>query len=126
MLYDGIIRFVQQARGAIEEHRIEDRFNLLVKASQVVMGLQACLDFEQGGDAARALYDFYSSIDTKLMEIHRTNSVEDCDAVIEDLKNMRSLWQEIDMGAAQEGTPQQALSNEAERASSNSNYTASA
>jgi len=96
MLYDGIIRFLRQAREAISEKRIEDRFNLLVKASDVILGLQACLDFEQGGHVARVLYDFYSSVDSRILTIQRTNDLGLCDELITELKEMREAWSVID------------------------------
>ncbi len=96
MLYDGIIRFLRQAKEAIEQRRIEDRFNLLVKASDVVLGLQACLDFEQGGHVARILYDFYSSVDSRILTIQRTNDLGLCDELIQELKEMREAWSVID------------------------------
>lgn len=100
MLYDGVIRFIQQAKDAIREKRIEDRYNLLMKASEVIVGLQACLDFENGGDVAKVLYNFYSSIDNRMFTIHRTNSLEQCDELIAELKQMREVWNEIDQGNA--------------------------
>ncbi len=96
MLYDGVIRFVQQARHAIEEKNYEERYKLLVKASEIIIGLQGSLDFDNGGDVARQLYDFYTSIDTQLMAIHRTNSLEGCDEVIDSMKTMRDEWSRID------------------------------
>jgi flagellar secretion chaperone FliS len=96
MLYDGAIRFVQQAKEAIKDKRIEDRYNLITKATDVVAGLQGCLDFENGGDIARVLYNFYASIESRLFSVHRSNSAETCDEVIADLKQMRDVWQEID------------------------------
>ena len=109
MLYDGVIRFVQQAKEAIREKRIEDRYKLLLKASEVIYGLQGALDFEQGGHVAKVLYNFYSNVDMKIFTIHRTNSIEECDVVIADLKQMRDVWAEIDesMGAATSQTPVQ-------------------
>lgn len=100
LLYEGIIRLVQQAKDAIGERRIEDRYNLLVRASELIGGLQNCLDFENGGKIAPILYSYYSSIDAKLFTIHRTNSVEDCDTIIGDLKQMRDAWIEVDSGEA--------------------------
>ena len=100
LLYDGLIRFVQQARTAIEHKRIEERFNLLIKASEVISGLQACLDFEKGGDVAKILYSFYASIDSRIYSIHRTNSLETCDEVIAELRQMREAWAEIDQNTA--------------------------
>jgi len=96
MLYDGVIRFVQQAKEAIAERRIEDRYKILRKASDVIQGMQACLDFENGGDIARILYGFYASIDGRIFSIHRTNSIETCDEVVAEMKTMRDVWQEID------------------------------
>jgi flagellar secretion chaperone FliS len=96
ILYDGIIRFIHQAKEAIAEKRIEDRYNLLIKASEVVGGLQGALDFDNGGDMAKILYNYYSNVDAKIFSIHRTNSVETCDEVIADLKQLRDAWDEID------------------------------
>lgn len=100
MLYDGIIRFMQQAKEAIKEDRIQDRFNLLVKASEVIMGLQSCLDHESGGEIAKILHDYYASIDMRILSIHRTNSLEICDMVIGELKEMRSAWHHVDLTVA--------------------------
>ncbi len=96
MLYDGAIRFMRQAKLAIEEGRIEDRYNLLTKASEVILGLQGCLDFERGGEVAQILYDYYSSLDARILSIHRSQSIETCDSVIADLKEMRDAWEAIE------------------------------
>lgn len=96
MLYDGVIRLIQQGKDAINENRIEDRYNLIMKASNIIHGLQGCLDFENGGDIANVLYGFYSSIDSQLFSIHRTNSTQTCDDVIASLKQMRDAWAAVD------------------------------
>lgn len=96
MLYDGVIKLIQQSKDAIREQRIEDRYNLVLKASNIIHGLQGCLDFENGGEIAKILFSFYSTVDNKLFTIHRTNSIESCDSVIEDLKQMRDAWVAID------------------------------
>jgi flagellar secretion chaperone FliS len=103
LLYDGIIRLVQQAKEAIAEKRIEDRYNLLIKASELVGGLQGCLDFDNGGEIAKILYSYYSAIDARLFAVHRTNSIEDCEAIIADLKQMRSAWNDIDHDSSSAG-----------------------
>lgn len=99
MLYDGAIRFMQQAKQAIEENRIEDRFNLLSRVSEILIGLQGCLDFEQGGEIAQILYNYYSSLDARVLSIHRSQSADMCDRVIADLKEMRDAWVQIDTGS---------------------------
>ncbi len=100
MLYDGVIRFMQRAKEAIQENRIEDRYHQLTKASEVLMGLQACLDFENGGNIAKVLYNFYSAIDSQVFLIHRTNSAQTCDEIIAEMKKMRDVWHEIDTSSA--------------------------
>lgn len=96
LLYDATIRYLQQAKEAIREKRIEDRYHLLVKAAEIIFGLQSCLDFENGKEVARILYNFYSSIDSRMFAIHRSNSLEACDELISELKQMREVWHEID------------------------------
>ena len=96
MLYDATIKSVKQGCEAIEQGDIETRYNSLVKASEIIFGLQGCLDFDAGGDIAQTLYDFYSSIDARLMSIHRTNDVVMCQQIIDELKKMRDAWADLD------------------------------
>ncbi len=96
MLYDGAIRFMQQAKLAIDEKRIEDRFNLLNKVSEVLLGLQGSLDYTHGGEIAPLLYDYYSSLDSRIIYVQRTNDMKILDSVIAELKTMRGAWGEID------------------------------
>ncbi|MDX2073106.1 MAG: flagellar export chaperone FliS [Alphaproteobacteria bacterium] len=105
MLYDGVISLIQQAKEAVREKRIEDRYNLLMKASAVIHGLQGCLDFENGKEIANVLYSFYSSIDSRLFSVHRDNSIETCDEVINDLKQMRDAWVAVDETLLAEAAP---------------------
>jgi flagellar secretion chaperone FliS len=96
LLYDGAIRYVQQAKEAIREKRFEDRYNLLLKAAEIISGLQGCLDFENGKEVARVLYHFYSSIESRMFSIHHNNSMDTCDELVAELKQMRDIWNEID------------------------------
>lgn len=98
MLYDGIIRCLSKAREAIAEKRIEERYNLLIRASELIGGLQGCLDFDKGGEVAKVLYSYYSGIDARVFSLHRTGSLQDCDSIILDVKQMRDAWDEIDRG----------------------------
>lgn len=100
LIYDGVIRLVQQAKDAIREKRIEDRFRLLTRAADIITGLQCCLDFEKGGDVARVLQQFYAEIHARMFSIHRSNSIADCDDIISELKQMRDAWDEIDRNTA--------------------------
>ncbi len=95
MLYDGMIRSVNAAKLAIEENRIEDRFNHTKKASQILLGLQANLDFEKGGEVSPMLSQFYDTLFMRFQQINSANSVEICDEVIRSLSNVRKSWHEL-------------------------------
>ncbi|MGP1396850.1 MAG: flagellar export chaperone FliS [Inquilinaceae bacterium] len=95
MLYDGMIAAVGAARTAIEEGRIEDRFNHTKKAFQILLGLQASLDFEKGGDISPMLDGFYTTIFNKLQLVNTRNSIEICDDVLNGLTTMRQSWQNV-------------------------------
>lgn len=105
MLYDGAIRYVQQAKEAIEKNDIEARFNALVKACDIINGLQISLDFDKGGDVAKLLYDYYAGIDMRLMSVHQSQDTSICDLCIKHLKMMREAWDEIDQKYEADGTP---------------------
>ena len=113
MLYDGAVRAVQQAREAIEQKQYEERYKKLLKASEILMGLQSCLDYDSGAEMAQILFDYYSSLDARILTIHRSNSLEMCDRVIDELKEMRSAWQEIDQNAESGGAAPKGMDAEA-------------
>jgi flagellar biosynthetic protein FliS len=96
LLYDHTIRCLQQAREAMAGDQIEKRYNALTKASELVMGLQSCIDFNHDHTIATLLYDFYASIDGRIHDIHRSLSLDHCDSTIEELQKMREIWQGID------------------------------
>lgn len=98
MLYDGIIRFMKQAAEAMEAGAIEERYLKLTRASEVVSGLQNSLDFDSGGQTAQVLFDFYSSVDARIIGMHRQPDAAVCQAIIADLKDMRDVWDGIDRG----------------------------
>ena len=113
MLYDGVIRFLRQAGEAIEQGNIEARYLKLTKASEVISGLQNCLDFDAGQHTAQVLYDFYAAIDMRIVTLHRQADAAELQRIITELKEMRDVWDGIDRGQepraatvpASEGTP---------------------
>lgn len=96
MLYDGAINFVKQAKDAIVEKNYEKRYNLINKAIAIVTGLNSCLNFtEETNETAKALDEFYSMIDMRLLYIQCDDSLESCDKVISSLKRMRDAWLDV-------------------------------
>jgi flagellar protein FliS len=112
MLYDGAIRFLQQGVEAMERKEIETRYHKLTKVTDVITGLQASLDFNSGAEAARILYDFYSSIGLRIHALHRSNDVEAGKKIIAEMKNMREFWNKVDQGET-DGKPTSSATSQA-------------
>ena len=100
MLYDAVIRNIRQSMDAIAAGKYEERFHLLGKSSEIILGLQGALDFENGGDVAQSLYDFYGSIDQKIHLIQRNNNGTICEEIAAEIKQMRDVWNQIDHAQA--------------------------
>jgi flagellar protein FliS len=97
LLYDAAIRFVQQAKQAVEARDFETRYERLQKVSNILSGLHASLDYDNGGEISVVLSSFYTGLDLKVISVNRTNNIEDCDYIIDELKNMRDSWEKIDL-----------------------------
>jgi len=95
MLYDGMIKFTMQARHAIEENQIAERFNALDRAYKILIGLQSSLDFDKGERIAAMLFGFYLNMSIRLMALNQSRSVKDCDEIIQDMKTMRDAWEKV-------------------------------
>ena len=94
LLYDGAILRLGDAKLAIAEKRIEDRFNRLESARRIIEGLHGCLDFDAGGEVAATLHRFYTYVQGRILQIHMNQSLESCDELISNLTLMRNAWAE--------------------------------
>lgn len=105
LLYDAMIKEVAEAKAAIEEDRIEDRFNATQKACKILVGLQSHLDFEKGGDVSRMLDQFYHTIFRDLQQINMKNSSRLCDEIMTALGEVRASWSELARNEQRTGSP---------------------
>jgi len=99
-LYDGAILRLKEAKAAILENRIEDRFHAVMKAFTIMNGLQSCLDFERGGSIAPMLDGFYAHAMNRMLVINQTNDPAICDELVAFLAPMRESWAQIADGSA--------------------------
>ncbi len=79
MLYDGAIRFVRQARSAIEDGRREDKSHAIRRAIAIVTEFSNTLDFEVGGEIA---YDLNRLYDFVIRELSAVNARSDGDRLV--------------------------------------------
>lgn len=112
MLYDGMIRFMNQAKEAIESGdimRIEERYQKLTKVTDIIAGLQACLDFNAGQEMSSVLYSFYASIERRVFNLHHAPDATVCAQIIAELKEMREVWNTIDRPDATDSSTNSAM-----------------
>src|SRR5690349_12953042 len=99
MLYDGALGRLREARQALVEGRIEDRFRAVQKASAIIDGLHACLDFERGGEIAPLLDRMYGYIGLRLQQINIRQDPAIRDELIGHLGELRRAWNTVADGA---------------------------
>ena len=96
MLYDGALRFIDNAKTALDEG---DRFKqnyASQKAQKIVAELMACLDMQKGGEIAQNLFALYTFVYNRLVEANmedRKDYYQQAEKVLADLK---SSWVRIE------------------------------
>jgi flagellar secretion chaperone FliS len=92
LLYDGMIRFLQQAHTAYQTNDIASRCDALTKAITIVMGLQSCLDMENYPEISATLYDYYETLYVRMYGLQQGINEEEYESLITDVKQMRDAW----------------------------------
>ncbi len=96
MLYEGAIRYLQQAQEASGYHEAMERIEKLRRAGDIMAALQSALDVEHGGALAQGLFDFYTMIGTRILGLHRQGTPAIYAEVVNELRSMRDMWDAID------------------------------
>ena len=98
MLYEGAIRFLQQALESSGGHLALVRYEKLTRAGEIITALQAALDMEHGGALAQGIFDFYASIGGRILGLHRSGHPNEYAHIINELRSMRDMWDAMDRG----------------------------
>ncbi len=93
MLYEGALKFLVQAKVAIEHNNIEARSNQINRISDIIFALNDYLDMEKGGELAVNLAALYDYMLRRLREANRDNSIKACDEVMSLIVDLRMGWQ---------------------------------
>ena len=95
LLYDGALRFMNDARGAMERRDIAARRAAVSRTLAIVGELRGTLDMERGGEIAVSLERLYAYVTNRLMDAvmhHDTRAIDDAIRVFETL---RDAWRTI-------------------------------
>ncbi len=92
MLFDGIIRFTEVARKAIEEKKIEESHHALMRAQAIVMELICTVDKEKGGDLAKNLMGLHAYAFNCLIVCNMKKDISKIDEVQKIYRQLREGW----------------------------------
>jgi flagellar protein FliS len=92
MLFDGIIRFTEVARKAIQEKKIEDSHHALMRAQAIVMELICTVDKERGGPVAKNLMGLHAYAFNCLIACNMKKDLSKIDEVQKIYRELREGW----------------------------------
>jgi len=99
MLYEGMLRFMEEAAAAIDEpddlRRIERINNRLIRAQNIISELQGNLDFSVGGDIPQTLYDLYDFWFRQLSKANLEKTREPIDTILPQVTEIRDAWDQM-------------------------------
>lgn len=103
--YDQIINSLNRAIRAMEARNIEQKTDHLNHALTLIAYLQAGLDFEQGGEVAKAIERFYNVERTEILKASLEYSTEILRGAVERFISMREAWQKVDSDTRAQTAP---------------------
>lgn len=95
MLYDGAIKNLKLALIAMDENKIEETNNLIIKTQDIISEFMITLDFEKGGDIASSLYSLYDYMYNSLIRANIDKDAEKVEEIIKYLEELRNTWTQI-------------------------------
>ena len=105
MLYDGALRFLAEARVAIERRDVPARRAAMGRALAIVAELQSTLNMEAGGELSTSLDQLYSFVTLRLTEASSAQDVAPLDEAVRVLSTLREGWIGISSSTASRPQP---------------------
>ena len=100
MLYDGALRFLDQAAEAMDRGDMASKAMALSKAFAILAELQNTLNVKDGGDVARQLDALYSHMHDRLVDANVQRSSAPIRDVMKLLAPLRDAWSQVATPAA--------------------------
>ena len=92
MLFDGALRFCEQARTALAEKKFEQSYNLISRVQRILLELNCSLKHDVQPDLCSKLAALYNYAYRKLIEANVRHDPASLDATIGILKYQRETW----------------------------------
>lgn len=95
MLYDGAIRFINEAAYAMQQRDYETQNAKLQRAQKILAELISSLDFDKGGEVAENLFRLYTYMYNQLVEANINDDTARLEHVVGLLCEIREAWETI-------------------------------
>lgn len=93
MLYNGCIKFINQAKKALEEQDFEAKNNLIQRAQNIIQELMLTLDPEV--EISRQMMPMYEYIHYQLQQANIKNDMTHLDEAHSYVTEFRDTWKEV-------------------------------
>jgi len=95
MLYDGAIKFLNQAVKAIQAGNLEAKARNIGRARDIIFELNTVLDLDAGGEVAQNLRTLYNFMNSHLNQANISNDAQMIRDVIALLKKLNEGWRAV-------------------------------
>jgi flagellar secretion chaperone FliS len=92
MLYDGAIRFGEQARLALEEKNYEQSYHNISRVQKIITEMSSTLKPEIAPDLCQKLAALYTYVYRKLVDANVDHKIEALDEALSLLRFQRETW----------------------------------
>lgn len=92
MLYDGAIRFCEQARIGLQNKNYEQSYNSLSRAQKIILEMTASLKHDVAPDLCSKLAGLYNFIYRKMIEANVDHSMAALEEALNLLRYQRETW----------------------------------
>ena len=92
MLYDGAIRFADQARVALEQKNFEQSYNMISRVQKIITEMTASLKHDVAPDLCKRMSALYNYIYRKLVEANVEHLIPPLEEALNLLRYQRETW----------------------------------
>ena len=95
MLYDGAIRFLNDASNSVRQKDLQGKIVAVDRALAIIGELQGTLRMEEGGEIAKSLDTLYTYMTNRILDGSMKLDTRPFDEVVKLLTNLNGAWKTI-------------------------------
>jgi flagellar protein FliS len=92
MLYDGAIRFGEQARAALDARNYEQSYNMIARVQRIITEMHSSLRPDVSPDLCKKMSALYNYIYRRLVEANVEHKTASLDEALQLLRYQRETW----------------------------------